>query len=740
MAQSRGRMPGQVRLLLPTLLAAVLVAALAGAEQARRNAAQAAAALQRDAAQLADALQQRLWIYQYGLRGARGVVLSAGRDGLSRALFARYSASRDLDAEFPGARGIGLIWRIDAADEAAFVARARADGWPDFAIRSLGDPGAQRYVIQYIEPLARNREAIGLDIASEAHRRRAAEAALRSGEARLTAPITLVQARGEVAQAFLLLLPIYRDGPTPNEASARWAEGIGWSYAPLLMGEILASLKAEADGLSLVVSDLDVDGAVVPVYRSAQVAAPEAPLVRIERSVYGRRWLLEVRAQPAFLAARQTLAPASAALLAGLATLLGGALLLALRQAARRRREHEAREAAALRAAAERLEREVGARTADLRQLNRTLRNVLDAASEIAIIATGPDGTISLFNRGAERLLGYAASELVGQATPACFHDADEVAARGAALSAEFGEPIAGFRAFVHRAEREGAETREWTYVCKDGSRLPVLLAVTTMRGDDGAIVGYLGVAQDIRERRRVERMKSEFVATVSHELRTPLTAIVGALRLVLAGQPAALPEPGRPLLDMAMRNAERLRALIDDLLDIEKLAAGQLALELRVQPLAPILQQAVEGLRTYGAGRGIGLDLAVADPALCAAVDAGRLQQILANLLSNAIKFSPDGGRVVLSLAADGDTLRIRVRDQGPGVPAEFRDRLFERFAQHDSSDSRARGGTGLGLAISRELARRMGGDLVLREQQAPGGEFELSLPRRAAAEPAVQ
>ena len=155
-------------------------------------------------------------LYQYGLRGARGTIVTLSEHGISRRLFSAYSQTRDIDQEFTGALGFGFIRRVRPADEATFVQQARNDDKPDFNIRQLAPHSGERYVIQYMEPEARNLAAIGLDIASEQNRREAAFNALKTGTVQLSGPITLVQASGKPLQSFLILLPIYRTSTTPE--------------------------------------------------------------------------------------------------------------------------------------------------------------------------------------------------------------------------------------------------------------------------------------------------------------------------------------------------------------------------------------------------------------------------------------------------------------------------------------------------------------------------------------------
>ena len=251
-----------------------------------------------------------------------------------------------------------------------------------------------------------------------------------------------------------------------------------------------------------------------------------------------------------------------------------------------------------------------------------------------------------------------------------------------------------------------------------------------------------LAVAVDISERMRAQQLKDEFVSTVSHELRTPLTSIRGALDMVGAGMGGEIPASAQSLVGIAQKNTDRLVRLINDILDIQKLEAGRLHMHPQRMALRPLLQQALE--QNDGYARQFGVELALLPGADGEAeVDADRFAQVMANLLSNAIKHSPQGGRVEVALEAHGDRLEVSVRDHGPGIPAEFRDRIFGRFAQADSGDSRSRGGTGLGLAITRALVQQMHGDIDFDSEPGAGATFRFRLPSalpaaRVAAHPA--
>lgn len=365
-----------------------------------------------------------------------------------------------------------------------------------------------------------------------------------------------------------------------------------------------------------------------------------------------------------------------------------------------------------------------------IKDSNALLTNVLAASSEISIIATNINGLISVFNSGAERLLGYTAEEIVNKQSPAPFHLPAEIQARSEELSAGLGYAVEGFRTFVEIAEKQGSEQREWTYVRKSGEHVPVSLVVTTMRNDIGEITGYLGIAQDITERKRIDQMKSEFVSTVSHELRTPLTAIAGALGLIAGGALGEMPDMAKQMIAIAHKNSQRLTFLINDLLDMEKLVAGKMQFDMKQQPLKPLIEQSLDGNRTYGTAHRVALALTSECPDVDVTVDSQRLLQVMSNLLSNAIKYSPEDGTVDISAHIQDIYVRVTVSDHGHGIPAEFLDRIFGKFSQADSSDTRQKGGTGLGLFITRELVERMGGKIGFNSIENQGASFYFDLP----------
>jgi signal transduction histidine kinase len=240
------------------------------------------------------------------------------------------------------------------------------------------------------------------------------------------------------------------------------------------------------------------------------------------------------------------------------------------------------------------------------------------------------------------------------------------------------------------------------------------------------------GLRDDIRQLKEVERLKTEFVSTVSHELRTPLTAIRGALGLVLAGTTGPVPPRSRDLLQIGQQNTERLIRLINDILDVERIEAGHLLVRREPCELADILRMTVDSLRTVAMEAQVTLALDVGDSAVVTG-DPDRLVQVFTNLISNAVRFSPPRETVTVALRTTPTTVVVLVTDRGPGIPLEFRRRIFGKFQQADPAG--AAGGAGLGLAIVRAIVERHGGSIRFDSAPGHGTTFITELPYTAPA-----
>jgi len=862
--------PGRSALIaaMAVLMLGLAAAALIARSVHQHNLQQARDRFQQLTTHVAGELRQRLDVYEHGLRGARGAVIAAGGDAISRERFDRYSASRDYRREFPGVRGFGYIRRVAPADEAAFLQQARSDGAPSLHIRQLAPHDGDRFVILYIQPLRLNNPAQGFDIASEPARRAAAIAAARSGKPTITSPIRLVQSPGVGNSGFLLLLPVYHEGAPLRTAEQRWQATTGWAYAPLNIAEVLAASPNHAHELQLTLSD--ADNGVAPFYREgdAAAAATMPRELQAERSlaVYGRRWTLGAQATPGFVRSLNQTSPLLAGgLIGGFSLLLAALLYLYL--TGRHRRDVILREQSQLAAlvastseavvaedlhgrithwnpAAERifgytpaqaigqplqdllgtqvrepasedgdaqvrelrhrdghtvnalvsaspildtdgdtvghshllhdvservraqarvmelnatLEQQVAQRTSELVTYSALQRAIL-ANAGYAIVATDPDGTITLFNPAAETLLGYAAHEMIGRKATGLFLDPEQLASRAERMAAQSGMNVApAFESVAALSTLGRSDTREWTYVSKDGHPFPVLLTLSTLRDDNDQVIGYLGIAVDLTEQKRHERelrlaidaaenanqSKSDFLANMSHEIRTPMNAILGMLYLL---QHSDLPPAAKEMIQKIDASARSLLEIINDILDFSKIESGRIDLESEPFDLSQLLEN-IAGLMTSAISAKPVEMIVEPLPPGCRWLrgDALRLNQVLINLVGNAIKFT-EQGEVALSVrafpGADPGKLKLlfSVRDTGIGIPREKQSVIFSPFLQADTSTSRRYGGSGLGLTISRRLVELMGGQLEVQSTPGRGSDFYFAISFPVLPAPAVE
>lgn len=344
---------------------------------------------------------------------------------------------------------------------------------------------------------------------------------------------------------------------------------------------------------------------------------------------------------------------------------------------------------------------------------------IFDSAID-SILTLNPSGTIETMNAAATTMFGWSAADL-GRRDIAVLLDLPQNVEAGF---------IARLGANAEGRLHEGL-VREMTAIRRDGAQFPVDVAFSALPLPTG--VHVVAVVRDITERRRVEEMKQQFVATVSHELRTPLTSIAGSLGLLAGGAAGAVSDQAMRLISIAQSNSQRLVRLINDILDIEKLESGQMVLEVNPLDLRDIALRSLDSVRGFADSVGVSLEL-VDGPSGPVMGDADRLVQVVVNLLSNATKFSPSGGVVCITVMPEARIARLSVKDNGPGVPESFRARIFSKFAQADGSDTRQRGGTGLGLAIAREIAERHGGRLWFESAPGEGATFHLDLPLATA------
>lgn len=359
----------------------------------------------------------------------------------------------------------------------------------------------------------------------------------------------------------------------------------------------------------------------------------------------------------------------------------------------------------------------------DIETRENRIRAIVETVVD-GIVTIDKDGLVQTFNPAAEQIFGYQAEHVIGQNVKIL-------------MPTSYAQEHDGY---LHNYLTTGEKKvigigREVTGRRKDGSTFPMDLSVSEMEIDGERM--FTGIVRDITERKKVERMKSEFISTVSHELRTPLTSIRGALGLVLGKVSDLLPAKLLNMLEMANRNSERLTLLINDILDLEKIESGRLEFDFKSIDLVALAHQALADNEGYAVQHQVNLVLETELTEALVVGDDHRLLQVFANLISNAVKYSPTDGSVEISVRSHKNRYCIAVRDHGAGIPEEFRSSIFQRFAQADSSDTREKGGTGLGLSISKAIVERHEGHINYKSEQGKGTEFYFDLPH---AQPVIR
>jgi PAS domain S-box-containing protein len=363
------------------------------------------------------------------------------------------------------------------------------------------------------------------------------------------------------------------------------------------------------------------------------------------------------------------------------------------------------------------LEDLVRQRTHALEQLTHRHSSILDGAGE-GIVGLDERGRLTFANPAAAALLGRSSDELTGRS----FHDVTQP--RNGS-----GEPVPPLLDPVALALLDGQvrSVADGTYQRADGTDFSVELTVAPIRSA-GEVTGAVLMFRDVTERREVDRMKDEFVSVVSHELRTPLTSLRGALGLLEGGLLQDAAPRAQRMVQIAVESTDRLIRLINDILDVERLAAGKLALHRQAWSAADLVARAVGEMTGLASQARVRLEVGDAQGTVDA--DADRIVQTLTNLLSNAVKFSPAEGTVRVSAVEQGNEVLVTVSDEGDGIPPEHLEAVFGRFAQVDASDTREKEGSGLGLAICRGIVEQHGGRIWAESEPGAGATFCFTLP----------
>jgi PAS domain S-box-containing protein len=373
-----------------------------------------------------------------------------------------------------------------------------------------------------------------------------------------------------------------------------------------------------------------------------------------------------------------------------------------------------------------------------LRESEQRFRLLVHGVRDYAIFMLDTTGHITTWNTGAQRIKGYTSEEITGKHF-SIFYTAEDL---------EDGKPARE----LEIATRTGVYEEEGWRVRKDGTRFWASVLITALRKPDGTLAGFAKVTRDLTERRAAQERaieaarkaaaseaashaKSEFLAAMSHELRTPLNAIGGYADLLAMGVRGPVTEAQIEDLKRITRSQQHLLGIINDILNFSRVEAGQVTYDYSAVPVCTVIEAVGHMIEPQAIKKGLKIEVYQCPADVAAWADKARVEQIVINLLSNAVKFTSKGGLTLECAGYDSEHVSIAVTDTGLGIPADQLEKIFEPFVQVGRSLTQSHEGTGLGLAISRDLARAMGGDIVVTSELEKGSEFRLILPRAKSA-----
>ncbi|WP_323814626.1 CHASE domain-containing protein [Cellvibrio sp. NN19] len=677
-----------VPLIVSSLIVVVVFVMSSNNEQRKLN-----RQFEEQAGLVAGAIDNNLSSVDYTLSTLRGLFVAS--EEVTRAEFSHYV--NEVIIKKQGIAGLSWNQRVFHADRAAYEAKIRAESSGSFSIKEKNAAGdfivaperAEYLSITYVEPWQKNATILGFNVFSDATREEAAARARDTGHFAMTRPLHLLQEE-KLTPGVVMFCPVYKNRYMTNSVLERRDLLVGFAAAIVRTDELVEVVRSTYSSGDYQLRIVDItEGKPIIFYRGEEQPIPAYARELIftkEILVGGRQLLISIGPTEKFLTEHVSLQ--SWFVLAGgllFCSLLGGFLLLISG-----RTQH--------------ISNLVEQRTKELAAiLENAVESILVADEQGAIQQANP-AAASLFKYPLEQLFSLNIADLV----PALRHSLNE-----------YSEHLAT------------ANVREMLGRCSDGNDLEIEMSVSPVDIQERKLFTF--IIHDASAKRRVERLKGEFISTVSHELRTPLTSIKGALSIVLSGSLGEMADKIRDLLVIANTNVDRLARLVNDILDVDKLEFGKVQLNLRQSVVYPLVQQSIEQNHGYADRYGVKLQLEVPTEATMQAVaniDPDRFLQVMANLISNAIKFSYLDGVVRIEMRCDEHSLTITVIDEGQGIAENFRARIFQRFAQVDSSDTRRRDGTGLGLSITKVIIERMGGSIDYSSILGKGSRFFFTLP----------
>ena len=664
-----------------------------------------------------NAISARMFECELVLRGAQG--LFAASKSVERGEWRAYVGGLDFEKHLPGTLGFGFAAYVPHAKLDSFLTVTRNDEATNFVLHPAGER-PDYFVIKYLEPVARNPAALGFDLGTEPVLRAAANQARDSAQPTLTGRTTLVGDDRQRA-GFRLLLPVYRNGVPHQTVAERQSALEGWVYAAFRADELMQGILAD----SLKDFDLAVHDGETPSPEHLLYANEDGGTASRRRwlsfasatrlPVAGRIWTLSFATRPAFDAAIDRSQPR---------LIMGAGLCITVLLFGITRSLATTRERAL--ALAEEM-------TAQLRQQKDFLATLIQHLPVAIFVKNAKkDLSFELWNPKACDMFGFSEKQVIGKRD-------NDLHAR---------EDAERFRQHDLETIRAGhvVEIHDELFDSPTLGRLRLHTLKVPIPDQDGSPAWLLGISENITERKRAEAAlheaketaekanssKSEFLANMSHELRTPLNSVIGFANILLKNKAKNLRAEDITFLERITANGKHLLGLINQILDLSKIEAGKLELDVAPVSLEALVREIIDQFEGQLRGRDVKLLADLPQPLAVLETDAIKLKQVLINLVGNALKFTEHGSVTVrVSVKAPNQRpVRIDVIDTGIGILREKQAAVFEAFQQADNTTARKYGGTGLGLTISRALCQLMGCRLEVSSEEGRGTTFSVILP----------
>ncbi len=647
-----------------------------------------------------------------------GAALFAASDDVDRASWQAYVDGLNLSQDYPGVQGFGYALVVPASQVPEVENAVRAEGFPDFSIFPLEPPREIYTTIMYLLPFdARNREAFGFDMFSEATRRAAMIRARNSGQPAMTGQVTLLQENeGMVQKGFLIYEPVYRRGSPTDTVAQRKAAIQGYVYSPFRMNDFInATLGEQTFGINLEIFDQNPDDPDALQVSNQMYGRPMSPgstgLPRTVQSLTngGNTWLLRFTAQPEYVGLLDTKSRPRFVLFSGLLVSLALALATYFLASSRQRAVSIAG------VLTQDLAKERDAAVLSQRKDEMLLDGIIEA-----MIVIDRDGIIERVNAAAEVMLRMGEEDMVGkhyQEVLLAYDDHDQPV------------PAHERPAEVALRSRQKIANAVINYRRRDGSSFPALLGVAPLVHND-ELFGAIEIFRDISEERRLDRAKDEFVSVASHQLRTPITAQGWLLDILCDGETVGpLTDQQYELVQKLMKSNERLANLVSALLNVSRVESGRLTVTPTPTDLLELTESVLEDVAVELDHRQQHVTVD-ASPLPQLSVDPILIRQVILNLVTNASKYSADGSTIEIVIELRDDHVVYTVRDHGFGIPAAQRGQVFSKFFRGDNILHRQTDGNGLGLYLVKSIVELSGGRIWFDSTEDRGTTFTFTLP----------